>query len=473
MALDDFDLSPDMAASPLDVGAGGTPPFVPSPQQGGFNAKEFAPLLALLPIAAKGGMGAVGALMRGFQRARRLKQQQGRLSAQDARMASQEERLSGQARSQDEYRRAQLEQAGKNQRMTQQQVLLKNFEAALASAPTPEAASHVARLYSAQAQAMGLDPGAFEQHVMLTVSPSDMQIKAARKKLEEVNKLYGTDAPNFSVAMEGEEKPIPYSELERRAGFERNAGAPQRGAVAPTAPRPETRSLQVQAAEALANGDTEAYQRLLRVQREMGQADDRVASAPTASDKGLPPAVARRVDSRAKGWDSLPIVKTTQKMAEAVSFANGLDVNTTNPADDQALIYAFAKAMDPDSVVREGEYATVQKYAQSWAESFGFNAARIFSNTPFLTPQSRQNMKKTIAAKFAAGKTQYDNVRRSYASQINRITGQADGEDYLTDYAGGFPTDEPEAGAPVRVVPPSGRGAGPAPSGPVPNKYRR
>jgi hypothetical protein len=154
---------------------------------------------------------------------------------------------------------------------------------------------------------------------------------------------------------------------------------------------------------------------------------------------GLPPNVQRQVDALAKGFDAQPAVKRAQMAAEAVSFANSLDTNSKNPADDQALIYAFAKAMDPDSVVREGEYATVQKYAQSWAQSFGFNAARVFSNTAFLTPQARANMKRTIQQKFTASRGQYTNLRKSYADRINKKTGQGDGESYLTDYGGAFP----------------------------------
>lgn len=166
-----------------------------------------------------------------------------------------------------------------------------------------------------------------------------------------------------------------------------------------------------------------------------------------------PPAIQRRVDAIVKGFDSQPIVKRTQTMAEAVSFAQGLDANTKNPADDQALIYAFAKAMDPDSVVREGEYATVQKYAQSWAESFGFNAARVFSNTAFLTPQARENMKRTIAAKFKAAQSQYDNVRKEYGRKIERITQKPGGIEELTDFGAAFPqeasTPKPSPAAPA------------------------
>lgn len=184
------------------------------------------------------------------------------------------------------------------------------------------------------------------------------------------------------------------------------------------------------------------------------QADDVAKPAPVG---GLSSQTQRRVDQKTKAFDSMPLVKRAQTAAEAVSFANGLDVNTKNPADDQALIYAFAKAMDPDSVVREGEYATVQKYAQSWAESYGFNVKRLFSNSPFLTPQARQNMKTTIQARFRASKGQYDVVRKSYADQINRITGGRDGEDYLTDFGAAFPQEaqkylstDPNAGQPTR-----------------------
>lgn len=171
-----------------------------------------------------------------------------------------------------------------------------------------------------------------------------------------------------------------------------------------------------------------------------------------ASIGDLPKPIQAAVDGIARGFGTEPVVKTVQKAAEAVAFANGMDPNTTNPADDQALIYAFAKAMDPDSVVREGEYATVQKYSQSWADTYGFNVKRIFSNSPFLTPKTRADLKKTIQAKFAAMRGQYDNLRKSYAQRINKKTGRADGESFLTDYGGGFPDTAPPQGAPKRIL---------------------
>lgn len=57
--------------------------------------------------------------------------------------------------------------------------------------------------------------------------------------------------------------------VEDRAGQDFTSAAP------PKEVKAETRSLDVQAAEAMAKGDTATYQRLLKVKKEMGQADDR------------------------------------------------------------------------------------------------------------------------------------------------------------------------------------------------------
>jgi hypothetical protein len=163
------------------------------------------------------------------------------------------------------------------------------------------------------------------------------------------------------------------------------------------------------------------------------------------------PAQDRRVNQLSDAFRNDPAVKRTNIQAEAVSFVSSLDPNSKNPADDQALIYAFAKAMDPDSVVREGEYATVQKYAQSWLSNFGFNAMRVVENREFLTPGARANMKATIMKKYGATRQQYDNIRQQFAKQIERITG-GPGDEYLVDYAAAFPGtgEKPKTAGPTQ-----------------------
>ncbi len=153
---------------------------------------------------------------------------------------------------------------------------------------------------------------------------------------------------------------------------------------------------------------------------------------------GLTSPTATAVRSKVSKFSSEPVVTNFNVINEGYNFAMSIPNNTKNPADNQGMIYAFAKIMDPNSVVREGEYSTVQKYSQTWLESFGFNAARVVNNQEFLTPEAIQNMKSTIARKFSASKTNYDNVYSQYASGINNLTGRDDGNKFLVDYSQAF-----------------------------------
>lgn len=157
----------------------------------------------------------------------------------------------------------------------------------------------------------------------------------------------------------------------------------------------------------------------------------------------------RRVDNLRTKFSGEPIVKKYNTVTDALQFVKTVPMENNNPAYDQALIYAFAKAMDPDSVVREGEYATVQKYAQSWLDNFKFNAKRVIDNGEFLTPEARKNMKAVIEQRSKPVVSQYGNLRKSYANQVNAITGSNDGESYLIDYGSAF--EEPPT--PVPGVP--------------------
>ncbi len=167
------------------------------------------------------------------------------------------------------------------------------------------------------------------------------------------------------------------------------------------------------------------------------------------SDNGLTPYQVQQTINQISGqFDNEAVVKNYNIVSEGYQFAKTL-VNKSSPtaSDDQGLIYAFAKAMDPNSVVREGEYATVQKYAQSWAESFGFDAKRIFSNSVFLTKEARQNMLNTIESKFKTSETNYKNIYNEYQRRIQDAkSGKINGS--ITDYSkaygdtgGGSPND--------------------------------
>lgn len=448
-------LSQEMQPPPLDIpampGAAAPPTQQPpmqgptaapgTPAQGGGGFGDLAKILPLLALAGqRGGRAGIAAFLQGIQQAKLRKAQQDRLGQQDARTARVDQ-------SNEDYRQQQLMLQADARRQVdeqRQQALLQQFGTALNGVDDPEAVRALLELYGGQADTVGIGRPALERYALQTATPSRLQKKAAEKKLAALKSQFGDkwleQAAKFTYQMPGEEQPVPFATLLERAGMTTDPNAPAKAPASKVLPDVP---LNLQHAAAVVGGNEELALGLESAMARQDATKRDPPRPPAATPDGLPPGVARRVDARVRGFDSLPIVKTTQKLAEAYTFASQLDPNTKNPADDQALIYAFAKAMDPDSVVREGEYDTVQKYAQDWASTFGFNAARIFSNTHFLTPQARANMKRTILTKYAAGKQQYDNVRRSYAGQINRITGKGDGEDYLTDYAGGFDDADP------------------------------
>jgi len=160
------------------------------------------------------------------------------------------------------------------------------------------------------------------------------------------------------------------------------------------------------------------------------------AQKDTDSGSELSSSMLSKVQTMSNSFDKLGVVKNFNAISEAKQFVDSLGNTTTNPSDDQGLIYAFAKTMDPDSAVREGEYATAQKYSQSMINSFGKSVSQALKGTGFLTPEARENMKKTINSKYKANKSIYDNTYNEYARKINNITGRNDGSDYLTNYSG-------------------------------------
>lgn len=158
----------------------------------------------------------------------------------------------------------------------------------------------------------------------------------------------------------------------------------------------------------------------------------------------LPAPIQTRVQGIAGQFDAEPNVKTFNTIAQQKAFIESIPTNTTNPSDDQALVYAFAKIMDPDSVVREGEYATVQKYSQSWTKAYGKGITQAINGTGFLSEEARGNIKKTVDSRYKISEKAYLNTYNEYGRRINKVTGKADGTDYITDYRAAFiPTNTP------------------------------
>lgn len=149
----------------------------------------------------------------------------------------------------------------------------------------------------------------------------------------------------------------------------------------------------------------------------------------------LPKDILTKVQTVANQFDNEQVVKNFNVLSESNAFIQNISNTTTNPSDDQALVYSLAKALDPTSAVREGEYATVQKYSQSLVKSYGKSVLQAAAGTGFLSEEARKNIKATIQARYNAALNNYQNVYNEYARRINNLTGRTNGSDYLTQYS--------------------------------------
>ena len=129
------------------------------------------------------------------------------------------------------------------------------------------------------------------------------------------------------------------------------------------------------------------------------------------------------------------IVKNYNTIGEQI---NAVRSAGSTPTDDIQRIYAFAKVMDPNSVVREGEYKTIQDYSQALLQKYGLEAKRVFTNSGFLTNEARGFLLKTLENRFKASETSYKNLSSETARRINLIGNTDKGEQLLNNYGGAF-----------------------------------
>jgi hypothetical protein len=133
-----------------------------------------------------------------------------------------------------------------------------------------------------------------------------------------------------------------------------------------------------------------------------------------------------------------PIVKTYNNFISAGNLISGVSPNSKNPADHQAIIYNFAKALDPDSVVREGEYATIQKYSQNIASKYKGQINQAVNGNGFLSPEAIKSIQAATANRVKAYTPQYTNFKTQTAQRINSIAGADVANQVLLDFESGY-----------------------------------
>lgn len=147
---------------------------------------------------------------------------------------------------------------------------------------------------------------------------------------------------------------------------------------------------------------------------------------------------ANTVIAQANQFGTSDIVNKYNNIIAASNLISGVDPYTDNPAEHQAVIYNFAKALDPDSVVREGEYATVKKYSQSLINKYGGEIRQAIKGTGFLSPGAIQAIQQATDNRIKAYEPQYLNLRAQTAQRINTLAGKPVADQVLLDYEQGY-----------------------------------
>jgi hypothetical protein len=160
-------------------------------------------------------------------------------------------------------------------------------------------------------------------------------------------------------------------------------------------------------------------------------------AAATGVANGISNATLTKVQTISNQFDGEQIVKDYNQIIQSIDAVRNAG---TSPADDIQRIYAFAKIMDPNSVVREGEYATVKKYSQTWLGNAGKELVRVVENKGFLSQEARELLLKTLENRLSSTEKAYNNLTSEYGRRINKITGGTDGTEYITDYSKPFQT---------------------------------
>lgn len=188
----------------------------------------------------------------------------------------------------------------------------------------------------------------------------------------------------------------------------------------------------------LDNGDT------VMIDKNTGKVISNIGGAKPVSQgsqgvlSSLPTSIQGKVISIANGFGDKPNIKKYIEAVDSVNIVNGIDPKSKNPADHQQIIYAFAKALDPDSAVKEGEYETIRKYAQSTLSRYKKEITNAINGTGFLSENAIKNIQTTMKNTLDSRKSVYTNSLNDTKKVINNIAGSNVADDIMMDYEGGI-----------------------------------
>lgn len=182
---------------------------------------------------------------------------------------------------------------------------------------------------------------------------------------------------------------------------------------------------------------TEANGRRLLINSDTGETiKDLGTTKNDSGESGLSASQLAKVTTIAQQHDTNEIVKNYSTIQNKSGSMERILGSGVGGPGDLALVFEFMKALDPTSVVRETEYATAAKSGNIFAGVFSRFNGYLKEEGGFLPPSVQKAFISIMKTKLDIAKKQYDNYHSEQARKINHLTGDVDGEDYLTNYAG-------------------------------------
>ncbi|HWR14950.1 MAG TPA: hypothetical protein VN577_08980 [Terriglobales bacterium] len=155
----------------------------------------------------------------------------------------------------------------------------------------------------------------------------------------------------------------------------------------------------------------------------------------SANNEGLTPTQLAKVNTLATQFDSNPVIKAYNEQVNKAQTVRQVVTGKVGGPGDLAVVYEFMKGLDPTSVVRESEYDTASKSGNIFAGALAKFNGYLRPEGGFLPDNVKQDFLRILDQKLSISRSQAKRMHSDFARRINKITGNSDGAEYLTDYS--------------------------------------
>jgi len=213
MPEDPMQVGLDPGMTPLDLGEAMAPVVTPpAPKTPRETMKQWAPLLALLPVAlARGGQRGGAALLSGYTQSADARAAAARQAELDAQTQA-DRQLTRQ------YQSGVLAQRAQNDAAQRRQQFMKAFQDGFADIEDAAHGQHYVALMSQLGSQLGIRPEVLTAFAQDKLNPTDLQQKTARRIVSAAKASYGEQAENNSYTVPWSQTPVSWKELNLMTG---------------------------------------------------------------------------------------------------------------------------------------------------------------------------------------------------------------------------------------------------------------